>query len=420
MLNTGDTAWLLLCTALVLLMTPGLAFFYGGLVRSKNVLGMLMQVFACIAVVSMTWTAVGFSLAFGKGDGFIGGLRFAGLSHLDANVTTAVPGYHLAVPPLAFVTFQLMFAIITAALIAGASADRLKLSSFVTFIALWSLVVYAPIAHWVFSPEGWLNRLGLLDFAGGTVVEINCGMAGLALALVAGARRGWPKEAMVPHSLPLTLIGAGLLWFGWFGFNAGSALAADGLATQALIGTHLAACAGLIGWLAIERWRTGHATTLGGASGAIAGLVAITPSAGYVNSGGAILIGVAAGVAAYFAVHLKFRFRYDDSLDVVGVHFVGGVVGTCLIGLLASAAVNPLVHHRGLLLGGGAQLLGRQLLGIVVTAAYAFVVSLALALLVKRTIGLRVTEEQEYAGLDQALHAEVAYDYSELRTTRLR
>jgi Amt family ammonium transporter len=319
-IDAGDTAWLLTCTALVLLMTPGLAFFYAGMVRAKNVLAMLMQNYVCIAIVSVTWVLIGYTLAFGDGNGFLGGFRFTGLAHQ----TEPVPGFSLTVPPLLFMAFQLMFAIITAALIAGAVADRMRFGAFLAFIALWSVLVYAPLAHWAFSPGGWLAKLGAIDFAGGTVVEINCGASGLAIALVVGKRLGWPREAMPPHSLPLTLLGAGLLWFGWFGFNAGSALHADGLAVNALVATHLSGVGGMLSWLAVERWRTGSATTLGGASGAIAGLVAITPSCGFLEPLPALLLGAVAGAVCLSAVQLKYKLGYDDSLDVVAVHFVGG------------------------------------------------------------------------------------------------
>jgi Amt family ammonium transporter len=406
-IDTGDTAWLMLCTALVLFMAPGLAFFYGGMVRSKHVLSMLAQNFAVIAVVSVVWVVVGYTLAFGPdvGGGLLGGLHFAGF----ANPRSAVPGLDLHVPPIAYATFQMMFAVVTTALLTGAGADRMRFSGFLTFAGLWVLLVYAPLAHWVFSPVGWLAKRGLLDFAGGTVVEINAGASALALVLVLGRRRGWPHDAMAPHSLPLTLLGAGILWFGWFGFNAGSALSAGDLAAQALVSTHLAACGGLLGWVALEWRATRHATTLGAASGAIAGLVAITPAAGYVNSAAAIVIGFLAGVAGLYAVRLKFRHGYDDSLDVVGVHGVCGVVGTLAVGLFATRTVNR--AGRGLFDGGGLHLLGTQLLGVVVAASYAFVVTAAIAFAVQRTIGLRVADHMELQGLDRAVHAETAYEH---------
>jgi ammonium transporter, Amt family len=408
-IEAGDTAWLLVCTALVLFMTPGLAFFYGGMVRSKHVLTMLMQNFVCIAVVSVTWGAVGFSLAFGPdaGGGLIGTLRHVGLRNLAAPVS----GFEtLTVPPLAFAVFQMMFAVITAALITGAIADRVRFGGFVVFVTLWSAVVYPVLAHWSFAPGGWLYRAGLLDFAGGTVVEVNCGAAAVAVALVVGRRRGWPREVMAPHSLPLTLLGAGILWFGWFGFNAGSALRADGLATQALVNTHYAGVGGLLAWIVVERLRTGHATTLGAATGAVAGLVAITPSAGYLGTLSSVLVGVVAGGVCVFAVTLKFRVGIDDSLDVFGVHLVGGLIGTLMIGLLASRSINPAVAHEGLLLGGGLSQLGRQALGVLVAAAFSFTATWVLATLVQRTLGLRVDPDAERSGLDTFLHAESAYD----------
>lgn len=411
-IDAGDTAWVLACTALVVLMVPGLALFYAGMVRSKHVLAMIMQGFACVAVVSVTWALVGYSLAFDKdtGDGLVGGLHLVGLAHAGS----AVPGIHLTVPPFAFVTFQMLFAGLTAGLISGATADRLRFEPFVLFVAIWSVVVYAPVAHWTFSPDGWLHRMGLLDFAGGTVVEICSGASALALALVLGPRRGWPREMMAPHNLPLTLLGAGLLWVGWMGFNGGSALTAGTLAAGAVLATHLSAVGGMVGWLVLERKVTGKATTLGAASGAVAGLVAITPAAGYVRPLPALAIGVVAGCVCLFAIRLKFRFRYDDSLDVVAVHYVGGVVGTLCVGLLAATAVNPAVTHQGLLLGGGLLQLGRQVVGVVATTAFAFTATYVLARILHARLGLRVTLDEERVGLDASQHAETAY---ELTTT---
>jgi Amt family ammonium transporter len=410
-IDSGDTAWLLGCTALVLFMTPGLAFFYGGMVRSKHVLAMLAQNFAVMAVVSVVWVVLAYSVAFGHLDGVLGDLRFAGFGHPE----DAVPGLSLSVPPLAFAGFQMMFAVITTALLTGAGADRMRFGGFLVFAGLWVLLVYAPLAHWVFSPTGWLARQGVLDFAGGTVVEINAGASALALALVLGRRRGWPREAMAPHSLPLTLLGAGILWFGWFGFNAGSALASGTLAAQALIGTHLAGCGGLLGWIVCEKRATGHATTLGAASGAVAGLVAITPAAGYVDSMAAIVIGFLAGVAGLYAVRLKFRLGYDDSLDVVGVHGVCGVIGTLAVGVFAVRSVNRVGH--GLVDGGGLDLLGTQALAVVVAAAFAFAATAIIAWAVQRTIGLRVAPHVELQGLDMAIHAETAYEHSGFGST---
>ena len=416
-MDSGNTAWVLASAALVLFMTPGLAFFYGGMVRSKNVLGMLMQNVFCIGLVSILWALALFSLAFGKdaGGGLIGNLDFFGLRHLGDTAVT-LPGYvgdfALSIPPLAFVAFQLMFAIITPALITGAIADRMKFSAWALFVGLWVFLVYAPVAHWVFSPAGWLFKRGALDFAGGTVVHINAGVAALAVVLVLGRRKGWPGEAMAPHSLPLTLLGTGILWFGWFGFNAGSALGANALAAQALVNTHMAAAAALLGWLLVERVKGGHATTLGAASGAVAGLVAITPCAGFVSAGSAIAIGFAAGAVCFLAIQLKFRFGYDDALDVVGVHLVGGILGSLLLGLFADAGVNAL-GADGLFFGGGASLLGKQLLAVVATVVWSFVISFVLAKGIDATIGLRVSADEEAEGLDVTQHAEAAYSFGD-------
>ena len=411
--DTGNTAWVLASAALVLFMTPGLAFFYGGMVRSKNVLGMLMQNFFAMGLVSVLWALFVFSLAFGKdvGGGFVGNLGFAGLKGLG-DVHLQLPGYTgaaaLSIPPLAFVSFQLMFAVITPALFTGATADRLKFSAYALFLGLWSIIVYAPVAHWVFSPTGWLFKRGALDFAGGTVVHVNAGIAALALVLVIGRRRGWPREAMPPHALPWTLLGAGVLWFGWFGFNAGSALGANGLAAQAFINTNMAAAAAMLGWLLIERVKSGHATTLGGASGAVAGLVAITPCAGFVGGLSPVIIGFVTGIVCFLAIQLKFRFGYDDALNVVGVHLVGGIVGSLLLGVFADKAVNAL-GADGLFFGGGVSLLGKQLLAVVATLVWSFVLSLVLAKIIDATIGLRVSPDEEAEGLDLTQHSETAY-----------
>ncbi len=413
MIDSGDTAFVLLSAALVLLMTPGLALFYAGMVRAKSSLAMLMQVLVCLGVVSVTWILLGYSLAFGDdvGGGLLGNLRYAGGVSLDQ----APAGFDLSIPPVLFATFQLLFAVLTVALIAGAIADRARFGSFVVFAALWSVIVYAPLAHWVFAPSGWLNNLGVLDFAGGLVVEVNCGAAGLAVALVTGRRLGWPREAMPPHNLPLTVVGAGLLWFGWFGFNAGSALAADGLAAQALLNTHLAGVGGLLAWTLLERIRNGAATSLGAVSGAVAGLVAVTPACGFLQPGSSLLLGAAAGTAALFAVQAKHRLGYDDALDVVGVHFVGGVVGMLSIGLLASAAVNA-GGVDGLLLGGGLAPLGRQALGVLVAATFSFSVSWLMAKAIDRVLPWRVSQSAEQQGLDLALHSENAYDFGAVRS----
>jgi Amt family ammonium transporter len=409
-MDTGNTAWVLVSVALVLFMTPGLAFFYGGMVRSKNVLGMLMQNFFSMGLVSVLWAVFVFSLAFGDDvGGFIGNLDFAGLKELG-DTDLALPGYTsdfaLSVPPLAFVAFQLMFAIITPALITGAIADRMKFAAYAVFLGVWVVLVYAPVAHWVFSPNGWLFQRGAL------------GIAALALVLVLGKRRGWPGETMPPHALPLTLLGTGMLWFGWFGFNAGSALTSGGLAAQALLNTHLAAAAAMLGWLLVERVKSGHATTLGGASGAVAGLVAITPCAGFVGGLAPLIIGFVAGVACFLAIQLKFRFGYDDALDVVGVHLVGGLVGSLLLGLFADLRVNSL-GGDGLFFAGGLTLLGKQLLAVAATMVWSFVLTVVIAKVIDATIGLRVTPDEEAEGLDVTQHSEAAYAYGELAMGRL-
>ncbi len=409
-IDTGSTAWVLASAALVLLMTPGLAFFYGGMVRSKNMLGMLMQNFATIAIVSIVWVLVSFSLAFGKGNGFIGDLHFSGLQHM----TEVIPGYvgsaAQSIPPIVFVVFQLMFAVITPALITGSTADRWKFGAFVGFVVAWSILVYGPVAHWVFSPEGWLFQRGALDFAGGTVVHINAGAAGLAMALVLGRRRGWPKEQMRPHNVPFTLLGAGLLWFGWFGFNAGSALAANNLAGYAFVNTNTATAAALLGWIAVEKIRYGKATTLGAASGAVAGLVAITPAAGFVSPLGSIAVGLLAGVICPLAVGLKGKLRFDDSLDVVGVHLVGGIVGSLCVGLFATLGTNS-AGRDGLFYGGGFGLLGEQALAVICVMLYSFVMTIIIGNVIGRITRNRVTAEDEVTGLDLALHGESAYEF---------
>lgn len=410
-MDSGHTAWVLVSAALVAFMTPGLAFFYGGMVRAKNLLGMLMQNYFAMGLVSVLWATVGFSLAFGGSGRFLGGFDFAFFKDL-AKTTTILPGYTgdfaLAIPPLAFAAYQMMFAVITPALITGATADRFKFSSYVIFIGVWSIVAYAPVAHWVFSPAGWLFKRGALDFAGGAVVHINAGIAALVLCILLGRRRGWPTEATPPHSLPLTLLGTGILWFGWFGFNAGSALAANGLAAQALVNTHLAAAAAMLGWLLAEKLKTGHATTLGAASGAVAGLVAITPCAGFVGGASPMLIGAIAGIVCFLCLELKLKFGFDDSLDVVAVHLVGGILGSLLLGLFADKGVNAL-GADGLFFGGGGELLGNQVIAVVATVVWSGAVSLAIGLAIDKTIGLRVSAEDELIGLDQSQHAESAY-----------
>jgi Amt family ammonium transporter len=410
--NSGDTAWVLASAALVLFMTPGLALFYGGMVRRINVLAMIMQNFVVMAVVSLLWVWITYSLAFGPdlgGTGFIGSLHFAGLGHL----TQPVPGYHGAnaqtIPPVAFVCFQMMFAIITPALLTGSVADRMKFGTFVMFIAAWSIFVYAPIAHWVFSPEGWLAQKGTEDFAGGTVVELNAGLAGLALALIAGRRKGWPHSLMRPHNIPLTAVGGGILWFGWFGFNAGSALSANG-AGNAFVNTNTATAAAVLAWIAVEKWRTGKPTTLGAISGAIAGAVAITPACGFVNTLGATAIGLLAGFASALAVSLKYKLGVDESLDVLAVHGVAGLLGTLMVGLFGTASV---LGVNGLFYGGGTTLLGHQALAVLCVGLYSFAVTLALSWAIRKAFGLRVSPEDERIGLDLSLHEENAYDFEQ-------
>ena len=410
--DTGNTAWVLASAALVLLMTPGLAFFYGGMVRSKNVLGMLMQNFVTIGIVGVVWVMVAYSLAFGANGfgGFAGNLHQFGLGHMSEQVAGYQGGLAQTIPPLVFMAFQLMFAIITPALITGASADRLKFGAFAAFVTIWIIAVYAPIAHWVFSPEGWLFKKGAEDFAGGTVVHANAGAAGLALAIVLGKRLGWKKDPMRPHNLPFTLLGAGLLWFGWFGFNAGSALGAGNLAGVAFVNTNTATCAAMLGWLLVERIRDGHPTTLGAASGAVAGLVAITPAAGFVSPVGAVLLGLIAGAVCALAISLKYRFGYDDALDVVGVHLVGGVVGALLIGFLGSQRASG-IGLNGLFYGGGWHLLKLQAIAVGAAVGYSFVATLVIAKVLDLVMGLRLTPDEEQEGMDTVLHAETAYDF---------
>ena len=409
-LNTGDTAWLLMAAALVLLMIPGLAFFYGGMVRMKSVLNMLMMVMGALFVVGILWVLVGYSMAFGDSYGQLGLLgdvaQFAGLEGLMADDAEAV------YPAMAFVAFQAMFACLTVGLIAGAVADRMRFSAWIVFAAIWAVLVYFPVAHWVFNlagdDGGWIYKLGVIDFAGGTAVHINAGIAGLALALVIGQRLGWPRSPMKPHNLTLVMIGAALLWFGWFGFNAGSATAANNTAAVAFVNTFAATCAAAVGWLVTERIRDGHATSLGAASGIVAGLVAITPACAAVSPLGALAIGLIAGVLCALAVGLKYRLRYDDSLDVVGVHLVGGLVGTLLVGLFATEASPTGVN--GLLYGGGLNQLWLQFVGAVAVLVYSLVVTAVIALVIKAVMGLRVSEDAEVGGIDLAEHAETGYD----------
>ena len=426
-MDTGDTAWVLASAALVLFMTPGLALFYGGMVRAKSVLNMMMMSFGALALISVLWVLYGYSMAFGNdvGGGLLGNpLEFFGLSSLLG--TSGVDGGFqpqslvFTVPSMAFVAFQAMFAIITVALISGAIADRARFGPWMVFAGVWATLVYFPVAHWVFAFDGaesetggWIaNNLKAIDFAGGTAVHINAGAAGLALALVLGKRRGFGRDPMRPHNLPLVMIGAGILWFGWFGFNAGSALAANGQAAEVFVTTLVATGAATLGWLLVEKLRDGHATSLGAASGVVAGLVAITPSCSSVTPLGAILVGLIAGVVCALAVGLKYRLGYDDSLDVVGVHLVGGLWGTLAVGLFASAATTAGVD--GLFYGGGLDQLWRQAVGAGVVLVYSFVVTLLIGFVIARTMRFRVTEEHEVSGIDGVVHAETAYDFASL------
>jgi ammonium transporter len=421
-LNTGDTAWLLAAAALVLLMVPGLALFYGGMVRSKSVLNMMMMTFGSLAAITVVWVLVGYSIAFGDDVG--GGLLGDPFQHFGLqDLLSPHADTWLSVPIILFAIFQGLFCVITGALVSGAVADRARFGSWLVFASVWTIVVYAPIAHWVFDADhpghvgGWLaNKVHLIDFAGGTAVEICSGASALALALVVGTRVGFGKEPMRPHNLTLVMLGAGLLWFGWFGFNAGSALGANHTAAVVFVTTLCAGAAGTLGWLLLERIRDGHATSLGAASGMVAGLVAITPSCSSVSPLGALLMGAVAGVVCALAVGLKYRWGYDDSLDVVGVHMVGGLVGTFGIGLLATAAAPAGVD--GLFYGGGVDQLGRQALGAGVVLVYAFVVSGVLAMMVHKVMGFRIDEEHEVSGIDLIIHAETAYDLHSTAGTR--
>ncbi len=409
-MNAGDTSWVLMSTALVLFMTPGLALFYAGMVRGKNVLGMLMQNFFAMGILAILWVAVVFSLAFGDAGngGFIGNLDYAFLHDVGLGKIPEPFLDFLTIPFILFCAFQMTFAIITPALITGATADRLKFSAYAVFIAIWLVVVYGPVAHWVFA-GGFLAELGALDFAGGAVVHINAGAAALALVLLIGVRKGYPHTPMQPHNLPMTMLGTGILWFGWAGFNSGSALAANGVAAIALINTFLAASAAMLGWLVVERLKEGKATTLGAASGAVAGLVAITPCAGFVGGMAPVYIGAIAGVGCCLALGLKKLFKFDDSLDVVGVHLVGGLIGSILLGFFADSAVNSAVTNEGVFLGGGHELLVDQIVASAVVLVFSFVVTLIIGKVIDMTMGLRVDEVDELEGLDLSQHAEVAY-----------
>lgn len=401
-MNGADTAFVLVCSALVLVMTPGLAMFYGGLTRAKNVLSTMMHSFFLMGLATVIWIVYGYSLSFGTDvGGFIGGLNHFMSAGVGAEVKEG-----LTIPHSLFLTFQGMFVIITPALISGAFAERMKFSSFAVFTILWITVVYAPICHWVWG-GGWLNKLGILDFAGGLVVHLNCGVASLVAAVVVGKRKGYGTRAFIPHNLTLTLLGIGLLWFGWFGFNAGSRLAADGVACNAFLVTHVAAATGALAWTLAEWILKEKPTSLGFASGAVAGLGSITPACGYVGIPAALIIGGVAGVICYIAVLSKEKLGYDDSLDVVGIHGVGGVWGTLATGLFALKAINP--DGNDGLFAGNASLFGIQLLGVVSVIVYCAVATVVILYLVKAIMGLRVTEEEEDAGVDTAAHGEAGY-----------
>jgi Amt family ammonium transporter len=432
-ISAGDTAWVLTSAALVLVMTPGLALFYGGMVRAKGALNMIMMSFISMGTIGVLWVLFGYSMSFGNSLGFtvptggFGKTDFVGLlgNPLDFAGLTQIMGPDAAagtVPALAFVAFQACFAIITAAVISGAIAERASFGGWTLFTILWGILVYFPVASWVFSFDnftgtgfhgGWIaNWLGTIDLAGGTAIEINAGMSALALALVLRPRIGFGTKPMRPHNMTLVMLGAGLLWFGWLGFNAGSAVAANTTASLAWVNTLTAGAAAMLSWLIVEKLRDGYPTSLGAASGIVSGLVAITPAAASVSPIGALAIGVAAGIGCAFAVGLKYKFGYDDSLDVVGVHFVGGVIGTLLIGLLADPAAPGAFGASGLFYGGGFDQLSRQAIGAVAVGVYTFVVSYLIALAIKKSIGWRISTADELAGIDLAEHSEVGYDLS--------
>ena len=418
-ISAGDTAWVMASCALVLLMTPGLAFFYGGMVRAKSALNMMMMSMVAVGIVSVLWVIYGFKLTFGyeANSEWYGSFSLSGLGDVVNELTNNGGVY--PIPLLVFAAFQLMFAIITPALISGAIADRTKFVAWGVFVAIWVTGVYFPVAHWVFAfgnkvgdtvtGAGFLAARGVQDFAGGTAVHINAGAAALALAIVLGRRIGWQKTPMRPHSLPLVLLGAALLWFGWFGFNAGSALGANATAGLAFINTQVAAAGALLGWIVTEKIRDGHPTTLGAASGAVSGLVAITPACAFVAPWAAVVIGFLAGAACALAVGLKYKLGYDDALDVVGVHLVGGIIGSLAIGFFGSSAVNS-VGLDGLFYGGGTALLVKQALGVGLVMAYSFIATLIIGYVIEKTIGFRVSNEKELIGVDQTEHAESAYE----------
>jgi Amt family ammonium transporter len=404
-IDTGDTAFVLISAALVMLMTPGLALFYGGMVRSKNVLGTFMQSFVAIALISVQWIFFGYSLSFGPDlGGIIGSLDWAFLRGVGAEPNA---DYAATIPHLAFMIYQAMFAVITPALITGAVAERMKFSTYLVFTLLWSTIVYDPLAHWVWGNGGWLRNLGALDFAGGIVVHISSGISALAAALIIGKRKGYLRESIYPHNLPMTVLGAGLLWFGWFGFNAGSALGSGALSVMAFVATHTSAVAATLVWVLIEWMHRGKPTMFGAATGAIAGLATITPASGFVSPMGALLIGCSAGAVCYFALMLKTKLGYDDSLDAFGVHGIGGILGTLALGLLAQKVINP--GGADGLFFGDPKLFGIQALAVGVSALYSFVVTMVLLKVLDKLMGLRVDEEAEVVGLDISQHGETGY-----------
>jgi Amt family ammonium transporter len=404
-MNTGDTAFILVSAALVMLMTPGLALFYGGMVRNKNVLGTIMQSFIIIAVISVEWVLWGYSMAFGPDKwGIIGGMEWFGLHGVGPEPHSV---YATTVPHQVFMIYQCMFAVITPALITGAFAERMKFGPFLLFSLLWATFIYNPLCHWVWGNGGWLARLGVIDFAGGVVVHLSSGVAALAAAVIMGKRKGYGTEELRPHNLPMTLLGAGLLWFGWFGFNAGSALSAGSLAGNAFVATHLAAATGILGWIAMEWKSRGKATTLGAASGAIAGLATVTPASGFIGPISACIVGLVAGIGCYIGIMTKNRFGYDDSLDVVGIHGVGGVLGLLAAGLFANHIVNP-NGPDGLFFGNPKQL-GIQCIAILVTIVYTFVLTYILLIIIDKIFSLRIPEGDEISGLDLSQHDEKAY-----------
>jgi len=406
-IDTGDTAWMLISAALVLLMTPGLALFYGGMVRAKNVLGTIMHSFIIIAIITVQWILFGYSLAFGPDvGGIIGNLSWFGLNGVGLD---PYPDYAATVPHQVFMIYQGMFAIITPALITGAIAERMKFKTFIVFTVLWATLVYDPMAHWVWGVGGWIRKMGALDFAGGTVVHISSGISALAAALMVGRRKGFGLEPMAPHNLPMTITGAAILWFGWFGFNAGSAIAAGKLSANAFVVTHIATSGAALSWAVAEWIYKGKSTTLGAASGAVAGLVAITPASGFVGPMPALLIGLVAGILCYLGVFSKNRFGYDDSLDVVGIHGVGGTWGALATGLFASKAINEAGENG--LFWGNPGLLGVQVLAVAATWIYAFLMTLIILKILDWTMGLRVSEEEEEMGLDLSQHSETGYNF---------